>query len=98
MEFLRNTMLGVMVIGGIGLWIFAFASLISFIRRFFGQGSNLKQYLRSFGIGLSMILLGSFIYTIMGGDPNIVPVKMFVGVVNILILYGGYKLVKWFLK
>lgn len=98
MEFLRNTMLGVMVIGGIGLWIFAFASLISFIRRFFGQGSNLKQYLRSSGIALSMILLGSFLYTIMGGDPNIVPAKMFVGVVNILILYGAYKLVKWFLK
>jgi hypothetical protein len=81
MEFLRNTMLGIMVIGGIGLWIFAFASLISFIRSSF-----------------SIMLLGSFLYTIMGGDPNIVPVKMFVGVVNILILYGGYKLIKWFLK
>ena len=98
MEFLRNTILGVMVIGGIGLWIFAFASLISFIKIFFGKESNLKQYLRSFGIGLSIMLLGSFLYTIMGGDPNIVPVKMFVGVINILILYGGYKLIKWFLK
>ena len=98
MEFLRNTILGVMVLGAIGLWIFAFASLISFIKRFFGKESNLTQYLRSFGIGLSIMLLGSFLYTIMGGDPNIVPVKMFVGVVNILILYGGYKLIKWFLK
>lgn len=99
MDIIKNVVLGIAGIGSFTFWVFGIASVISFIRRFFGKGSNLKEYLKYSGIGLLVVLGSSILYGILGGTADSINnTNTWVGIISLLIAYGVFMGFRWVIK
>ena len=100
MEILRNIVLGIMSLAAICVWVYGFASVVSFIRLLMNKGGNsLGEFVRFFGIGILGVFVGSIVYGFLGGDvDSLNEGDIWNGLITVGIIYGIFEAIKWVVK